>query len=88
MQTFWTIQRMFPNATTENVLVTVYGDGTWEITKWDLTDTKPTNQAVEDYWNANQQAILNANVPPLSDIESLKKQQADVTFQLMMNGVL
>lgn len=88
MQTCWTIEQMFPNANSSNYEVMVYSDETWEITKWDLPDQKPIKEEIEAYWNANQQAILDANKPAASEVDLLKKQVADLSFQLMLNGVL
>lgn len=88
MQTFWTIQHMFPNANKGNVEVTVFPDESWEITKWNLPDSKPSKDDIINYWNTNQQAILDANQPPPTEIDDLKKQQADLTFSLMIKGVL
>lgn len=79
---------MFPAANKDNVEVIMKPDGSWFISKWSLQETQPTQEDIISCWNANQQAILNANKPPLSEIEQIKKQQADLTFTLMMNGVI
>lgn len=53
MQIYWTIKEMYPNADLSNIEIMGYPDGTWKITKWNLTDLQPTNQDVENYWDAH-----------------------------------
>jgi hypothetical protein len=70
--------------------------GTDEQIPTDCVETIPPNfykaQYVNGEWvEALSQADIDAikNAPqPLSELEQLKKQQADLVFQLMMNGVL
>lgn len=88
MEIFYTIKRMFPAVTIENVEVVVYPDQTWRITRWDLPDQQPTNAEVEAYWTAHQQEILSARKPPPSDAEILQKQITDLSFELMLKVVL
>lgn len=76
MQILWTIQHMFPNATDDNLEVSVFVDGTWKITKWNLPDPQPAQADVEAYWTANQQAIETAHQKPPSDLDTLKANQA------------
>ena len=75
MQTVWCIQKMFPNATLNDFEVMINVDGTWKITKWELPDQQPTNDEIETYWNANQQAIEDANKPAPSEMDTLKANQ-------------
>lgn len=88
MQVVWAIYHMFPNANKDNVEVTVFPNGSWEITKWNLADLKPTKDDVISYWTTHEQEIMVVNQPAPTEIDLLKKQQADVTYQLMLNGVL
>lgn len=58
MQLCWAIEKMVPNANSSNYTVTISGDGSWSITRWDLTDTKPTIDDVTNYWNTNMMDYL------------------------------
>jgi hypothetical protein len=75
MQPVLTIFHMFPDANMDNI--EVFGDenGNWEITKWELPDQQPTKEEIEAYWNDNQQAILDANKPVPSEMDTLKANQ-------------
>jgi hypothetical protein len=88
MEYYLTVKQMFPDVNLNNTSIEVYPDGTWGITKWELPDQKPTNEEVEAYWNANQQAILDANKRAPSEIDDLKKQMADLSYTLIMAGVI
>lgn len=63
----------------------------------DCTDIQPVDgfykaQFVNGAWveGATQEEInaIKNEPQPLSDIEQMKKQQADLTFTLMLNGVI
>jgi hypothetical protein len=75
MQIVWAIKEMFPHATLSDFTVTINGDGEWSITEWKLSDQQPTKEEIEAYWNANQQAILDANKPAPSELDLLKAKQ-------------
>jgi XkdW protein len=60
-------------------------DGVPEIIKWNIEEPQPTEEELQAAWD---DYIANLPEPPLSPIEELKKQQADLVFELMMKGVL
>jgi hypothetical protein len=88
MQIVWAIKSMIPGAKLSDFDVTIWGDGNWEITRWELPNNKPSNEEVESYWNANHQTIVNTNKPPMSDLDKIKKNHTDLVFSLMTKGVL
>jgi hypothetical protein len=72
MQIVWAIYHMFPDANKDNTEVTIFPDGSWDITKWTLPVLKPLNADIEKYWNDHQQEILDANKQPKTDTEILQ----------------
>ena len=60
-------------------------DGKQYISEWNYNQPQPTENELETAWN---EYVSNPPQVPLSELEQIKKQQTDLVFQLMMNGVL
>lgn len=60
------------------------GEGAF-ITSWNADVPQPTDVELQTAW---QQIQANPPVIPLSAIEQLQKDQADLMFELVMKGVL
>jgi hypothetical protein len=76
------ILKRYPELDEKDIILMDNGEGVF-IHFWNSDKTKPTMDQV------NQWAEEDAKLPkPLSEIEQLQKDQADLTFQLMMKGVL
>jgi hypothetical protein len=81
-----TLKYIYPSIDISKIITTSYTDGTFEIEKWDYEQPRPTNEQILSAWE--QCKNIPDPEPPLSEIEQLKKQQADLTFTLMMAGVI
>jgi hypothetical protein len=55
------------------------------IEEWYSADPKPTLEELDEAWN---DYIANPPQDPLSPIEQLQKDQADLMFNLMLKGVI
>lgn len=85
MQIALTLAHMYPTATFN---VVQYADGTTDIENWNHADPQPTMTDIESYWSANETAILEANQPQPTELDNVKKTLTDLSYDLMMNGVL
>lgn len=61
MQVCLVIEKMFPEANSSNYGVTVFGDGHWEITKWELNVPQPTLDELQAQWDVMNLADLKQN---------------------------
>jgi hypothetical protein len=76
------ILRRFPDITKYDIVLRDDGEGVY-IDIWNSDKPKPTMEQV--YQWVEEDSTLPK---PLSEIEAIKKDQADLIFSLMMNGVL
>jgi hypothetical protein len=78
------ILKRYPELTNDDVILRDDGDGRGiYIDVWNCDKPKPTMDEV------NQWVVEDAALPkPLSDIEQLQKDQADLFLQLVSKGVL
>lgn len=75
---------LYPNLEPfKDYLVMDKGEG--HILEWNTDSPKPTIEELQKAWEEYQ---VNLPVEPLSEIESLKKTITDLSFELMMKGVL
>lgn len=51
MQVCLVIEKMIPEANSSNYGVTIFPDGHWEITKWELNVPQPTLDELQVQWN-------------------------------------
>jgi hypothetical protein len=80
------IMQMYPDVIPSVDFRTVLDvDGSQYIAEWNLDKPQPTEEELQIAWT-NYQA--NPPIASLGPIEELKKQQADLTFILMINGVI
>lgn len=84
MNVIETIQKRFPDLSSEKFKVQVDGKD-YFLSKWDTTEPKPTSEQLM-LWIEEDAA--NSPEQPISEIEILKKQITDLTFDLMTKGVL
>lgn len=55
------------------------------IAEWNNSEVQPTQEQLEAAWNAY---VANPPPKPLTDVEQLQKDQADLLFSLMSKGVI
>lgn len=79
------ILHLFPNAKV-NVDFKVIHDGeSFKLIEWNIPNQVPSLEELETVF---EQAQEGRNIPPINELEVLKKQQADLVFQLMLSGVV
>lgn len=82
---YYAINQIYPDARPD-VDYVLKDEGLGEnIIKWNYSSPQPTESQLQEAWG---QCKDNLPQPPISEIEQLKKQQADLTFTLMMAGVI
>jgi hypothetical protein len=75
MNLYLVIKTLYPNSKPfKDYVLMDNGQGPF-IYEWNLPDTQPTQEELEAYWNGHQQEILDANKPPLSELDILKANQ-------------
>lgn len=79
------IIHLFPTAKVNIDFRVVHDGDSFKLLEWNITDPVPSLQQLESVYD---QAQEGRNIPPVNELESLKKQQADLVFQLMLNGVV
>jgi hypothetical protein len=79
------IKQLFPNAESLKDF-TVQDDGKGQyIAQWNLKEPQPTKDELLEAWEQYQ---LNPPPTPLSELDQVKKQLADLGFELMVKGVI
>lgn len=79
------IMQIYPDLKPNIDFVVLNENDVQTIAVWNSDKNQPTSEELDAAWNAY---IANPPQKPLSDIENLQKDQADLTFQLMVKGVI
>lgn len=76
------ILKRYPNMNLADIELRNDGNGPY-IEKWNSEDPQPSMAEVNQ-WVAEDESLPK----PLTPLEELQKQQADLIFELVMNGVI
>jgi hypothetical protein len=85
MQVCLVIEKIYSQANSNNYSVTVFPDGHWEITKWELDVPQPTTDELQTEWDTMN--LENTKQEKINELDDACANAILSKFKATLNGI-